>query len=1543
MADVPEEGAVAGGGGEDATVDAGTESAGESPTPEVRHSPRMMFRRRLVRVRRFVRRSFWSLVLLAVVVIAFAAQTARGQDIVLRTVLNEVRSSLAGELTIQGIRSGTLLTGATLRDVRLDAEGGTPFLVADSVLLRYSLLSTITGGSPIRSTTVWGADITVSRYAEEETVNVARLLADRDSASASGEGRPTRLGHVAIRQGRARIVSPSGGSKTSNAEGPGGEPVRELTFDGLDIDVENAVLVPGGSVIFQADLASFSSVIGIRDEPLRVREVFGTLTYGDQGIRISDAAFRMPGTLVEGDLRVGPAEPGAPWTFWTDLRTRGWGDLADLHWVDPRIPEGRFTGAAEIDVAGRVAVGMRQLRVELEASDVVFDGNAVFDDRMVLDDMAVTASPVTLERLEPWLERDIPLDGWLSGEGVFSGTLDDLTGAGRMTLVPTGYGGRATTMEFDGNLRLADGGGARDFRARLQPLNYDVLAAFWPEFPWAGQGDATVELDGGLDDGLEVVAFLNHQTDAAEPSAVEARGYLWRGADGEGWITDMVLDLRPLALATFASLAPELGLEGSISGPAQVEGPFNDLAVGGEFETVFGRVELDSRVNLGDPASNYRVALAADSLPLSRLAQSLPPETRWSGSLVVEGSGSTVDSVDVAFTVLARRSRLGPLRVDTLAASGRVQAGVLVTEELQGRIGGIEVRGRGRLGLLPGRGGASTAGLSAQTLAGPQKRVMGVPDPLLVSDGWSPLARELLRLQGVEPDTLPTARDVRLEGRIAGAASVSGSIDDLDLGLIVDVVGGAYKQNQVDTARVAFTATSLPATLGDWEIGASAIGIVFEGREFERGGFEADMLARAGAGRIEVVRRPGEEYRARGSFAFDSVGGRIELDEASVRVDEQHWVLAQAGPVSWGDATVSVDSVVVVREGEDPMQFVVDGDLTRQGQSDFRVQVDGLQVDRILYVAQREDVQVGGHVSADLTVRGTSRAPEITGEFTVLGPRYSTMQLTRIDGSVGYSDRSLDVEVQGWDAVRTVVTGSATLPLDLGLGDVPQRVLDEPMDVRIAADSLDAAIALSYLTSLDGVLGTVSGDVRVRGTPRFPEPEGTVELRNAAWSVDAIGVRHQGIDGELRFRPDRTVDVSLAASRPGRATVTGTLTLEPVRDPELNLEFEFDRFLAVSRADMEGYVSGGFTLTETYTRPLAEGALTVDEGTIYVDDLQRAASVVDLSDPFLFDVGLAVDTTALVSQPLFAGLRNPFFDNLRVNVDLAVPRGTWLRSIDTNVEMTGDLLVRYDRSAGDFVLIGDLEAIRGSHRVLGRNFQLEGGTIAFIGRPGLNPDLAIAASTRIRSPDEAPITIDAQVTGTLVQPVVTLSSEEAGLAEEDLISYIVFGQPSAALGGSSGAAGQLQELNAVSSVSQGTLTLLGGAFANQLGSALARELPVTLDYVSIQQLTGAQTIGRSFAANTFSQVELGRYIGDDVFAIFVLRPFATEGQDENKLAGVRVEIALNDNYNVELFREDRFLRSGSTGLRTSSSLLGQDEILGVFLFREWGYSPTRDR
>jgi hypothetical protein len=135
---------------------------------------------------------------------------------------------------------------------------------------------------------------------------------------------------------------------------------------------------------------------------------------------------------------------------------------------------------------------------------------------------------------------------------------------------------------------------------------------------------------------------------------------------------------------------------------------------------------------------------------------------------------------------------------------------------------------------------------------------------------------------------------------------------------------------------------------------------------------------------------------------------------------------------------------------------------------------------------------------------------------------------------------------------------------------------------------------------------------------------------------------------------------------------------------------------------------------------------------------------------------------------------------------------------------------------------------------------------------------------------------------------------------------------------------------------QGTVTFVGGVLTNQFGSAVTRDF---LDYISVQQSGGVQSLGRNYVADT--QLELGRYVGDDVFAVMVLRLWdAVETQ--NTVAGLRVEWALTDDYNVEGFLEDRDLRSGSFSLGGSSGLENADRIWGVLFFREWGYNPKRN-
>jgi autotransporter translocation and assembly factor TamB len=774
-----------------------------------------------------------------------------------------------------------------------------------------------------------------------------------------------------------------------------------------------------------------------------------------------------------------------------------------------------------------------------------------------------------------------------------------------------------------------------------------------------------------------------------------------------------------------------------------------------------------------------------------------------------------------------------------------------------------------------------------------------------------------------------------MAGSASGTAEVRGHIRDLAVDLSFHGRGLAYRADSVDSATVILSGSGLPDLTGNWTASVRTAGITWEARRFEGVDFEGVMSRQRGEGSLTVLRRDGERYFATGSFALDSLGGQVALSNASVQIDDLAWVLERPSGIAWDSASVRVDSLLLAQASDDPARIVAHGTLARGGSSDFRLALDGFHIEDATRILQRENLDVSGHVDLDLTVLGPAESPVMNAVFGIEDPRYGTLQLSRLSGSLEYSDRAADVRVDGWDGERNVLTMLGVLPLDLALADVDERRLDEPMDVRLTADSLDAGIALAYFASLEDVAGTISADLHIVGTTREPEPSGTIRMEDGGWTIAALGVRHSGLQGELEVRPDRVVGVQLDAGAQGRSSVTGEIAFDSIANPRLDLVVSMSQFQAVSRRDIEGMLSGSFSVTGSYQRPVAEGQLTVNQGTLFVEEFARAADVVDLRDPTLFTDGFAVDTTVFVTQPILASLRNPFLDNLAVDIDLSVPRDLWIRSTDMNVEIGGELIVRYDRREGDLVMVGDLQALRGSYQVLGRAFEVQTGTVSFLGQPGVNPSLNIEALSRIRRRQGDRLEVRATVTGTLVQPLVTLSTTEAGLSQPDLVSYLLFGVPSGELGMATTGSNIGQDVTA------GGAILLSGALGGQIGTAIAQRTGV-FDYFAISQgdvLADQNIVGGVLSSLSTAQFEVGRYFGDDVFVVFVLgRPPTGSAPDAGvgvkPLRGVRVELALSDEWFVEGFVEDRFLRASNTLMQTG---LDGEEVIGVLVFRDWGF------
>jgi autotransporter translocation and assembly factor TamB len=253
----------------------------------------------------------------------------------------------------------------------------------------------------------------------------------------------------------------------------------------------------------------------------------------------------------------------------------------------------------------------------------------------------------------------------------------------------------------------------------------------------------------------------------------------------------------------------------------------------------------------------------------------------------------------------------------------------------------------------------------------------------------------------------------------------------------------------------------------------------------------------------------------------------------------------------------------------------------------------------------------------------------------------------------------------------------------------------------------------------------------------------------------------------------------------------------------------------------------------------------------------------------------------------------------------------------------------------DLAMVGGLNAVRGVYSFVGRQFQVQEGTVTFLGTPGMNPNLDIQALNRLRTAENEPLDITAHVQGTLLSPRVSLSSNAPfPISESDLVSYLIFGRPTYALatGQSSlvrGAAGSL-----LGAATGAGVTLGLGVLSSELGSVFTRD--VGLDYLSISQGQDADPFGTLGVRGTVAttEVEVGQYLTDEIFAALTWRPGERFGSGDD-LAGLRFEWRMSDLWTLEGFLEDRFARSPL--FRAADIGYRLDKVLGFFFYRQWGY------
>ena len=1413
----------------------------------------------------------------AVVVLATAPGHALLRDWILRTLAR----SVDGRVRIGEI-SGALWRGVVARDVELAMGDGTGVLRIEHMRVGYAIPDLLRGRIVL-------SGITIARPAlllvQDSTGrwNIERLLRLTEPDSGPGGPRPLVVLRDLVLADGTIMVRPW-------------RPDRPVswTMTGVHLELDRLRASHPDSTAIEAAIRQ--AALRLDSPAVTLEGAAGTISLDGDSVRFRLDRVRLPATRLS--LAGRAAWGGEHPVVHATVQARRFA-FAAFRGLAPRVPrEGGGQLSAEVRWLpnGAQAYELRELSLTSGRSSLSAAGRVT---RSSTGAVAVRGLRARLEPLDLALlgvvMDTVPARGLVRGDVRADGALADL-----------GVSVEVAWTDEDARPVVTSSVAARG-RLGLdrEPFRIPALDIVRSSvgLPTLRRFEPGLRLDGRLE-------LTGHATYAADTGSF-AGALVHAGVAGATTRLAGTLDVRrgspsPTLTATLAadSLSfdalragyPELPLRGLATGRVQIGGTFDSLAYYLDLAGAWGGLSGDGAVRVADTAVRVTGDGQFDSLDVRRHFATAPT-TRLAGTWRADVAMPRRDTA--ATPAVSAIVTLSPSFVEGVQVHGA--AGVRMTPErflldslrLESRGGSLVAAGA--LGFEGSPIGQITAVAHFDTLA------------LLV-----PVLRYGVRASG---DTGAVALEGR--GRITGRVIGTWTAWEAEGALVLthaEAAGVAVHGSEVEgfAARAGDEVVMRVSLYAD---SVGAMGVVYAPVRGEVEGVldSLRISGRTGFGAASAVRAALAVWR-------DSTSRRVRLDTLDLDLPIGTWALERPATIAVTPDTIGVD-LLSLRNVQGAGRLVAHGALPRDGPADFVVMAGGVPLKDLFALAGRDTAGIEGALDLTARVAGTAATPAMEGQVYVSNGRFGEYRAPEIQVLASYQDRRLTLKGGLWrDSVRAISL-AGSLPLDLALTGVARRQLPGTLTLAARADSTDLALFSAVTRTIREPRGVISFNLAFGGTWETPRLAGFAELRNAAVSVPALGVRYRDINARLELARD-SIRVERLSLRGGEGTLTATGrvfvpslmvgTRARSNAVVLDLALQARRFHAFAIRSFGSFTgSGQFRLRGPWNgAELDSGRLVVDEGYLRFADLVEKR-VVNLDDP---EFRAIVDSTLANAAGLGPDLQTVFLDSLRIR-DLHVAMGpdVWLRSNEANIQLAGEFSVSKDIEFGlpRYRLDGTMRAVRGSYRLTflnaaSREFRVTRGTVRFYGTSDFDPDMDIAAEHVVRRRDQGSLTVRAIIGGTLLAPRLRLESDERPpLSETELVSYLMFGQLVASA--SSGGAGRGGAFDPI----RDAPSLIARNVGSELGQALVGGIGLPLDVLTVRPGQGENILAGA-------TIEAGVQVGSRTFVL--LNAGLCEVQ-KSQAVGVSLEYRLSDQFATQASVEPvvRECRAGGGALENAAA------------------------
>lgn len=511
---------------------------------------------------------------------------------------------------------------------------------------------------------------------------------------------------------------------------------------------------------------------------------------------------------------------------------------------------------------------------------------------------------------------------------------------------------------------------------------------------------------------------------------------------------------------------------------------------------------------------------------------------------------------------------------------------------------------------------------------------------------------------------------------------------------------------------------------------------------------------------------------------------------------------------------------------------------------------------------------------------------ELLGQTSLKGIESAPLSISEILANIHYKGDSAIIRTTVFSPAGDSILLMATTPLLVKLRDSLTISWPQTVIARLTTHKTRLNSFFVNLPVVDQPNALVNMDVSANGHIHDPHIKGFVDITGGALPLPKYGINYR--DMRLKLSVDGTsilLDSLFARHFSGTLLARGNLKMDStitsgiIKSSDINIRA--NQFYLTRHRNHEIQIDANTHFRDIENAPRFGGNIKVLRSSFYLPALmEMAGEGSPAGDPLLVKAlreqgEIQIQDTIL--RPKTTERQFTFMEKLMGTLKVEIPRNTWIKSEDMQMEVYGNLDVV--KNSQFFELFGTVGIHRGYYTLYGKKLIIQEGEFTFSGGETFNPMLNLKASYVFRSKDRERQELLLMVRGTALAPEITFELNKQTIPEADAMAYLLFGQPFDELsyGNQEGVS------NAIPS------RMVTGLISSQLSRTIGNTL--NLDMIEIDA-------GDNWQNTTFM---VGKYITNNLFVTYQ-RSFGEASEQEITPEVITLEYEISRRLSLRLIQ-----------------------------------------